>query len=1000
MTPDSAQAFGVALMVVWGTAGAVALGRSVTKSPAARELAAAVRRMNLAGKAALAAGLVGLVAIGGTKPGGNDPQRLGQRPLSVTRTVVATNAPPFALVEVRTNGVVLVSASTNAVVSEAIRRRGTSEGGEWIETDAPFFRWGTNPVSRVFASPAVLSFGTIRHPALGATLPDGSSAESLVALRTPLGLAPEANWPQIAAPSRFWHEETPGGHVFIWENALLDRLADRPATIQIETRANGDFIYRYDFSAAAPTNDFFAGAQLGPGAVEALGVRGGVTNAATVYRVNGTHIQSGASIADLFAAPRIELRWKNVAGLGDLSGDTDGDGLADWQEVFLHGSSPIQTDTDHDGLSDASELVLGYSPDGYDMDDDGLVDGTDPHPLAWDGDGFGTSPLWVQCSFENAAEINAEGYDNYVLRITGGSSPRQAPVLRSRATSQSGYRKLYELDVSVADIAGDQRIQVKVGEKAIVLRLGGTHRFALEKGREYELVTDAPHLVSFSSPDSGPVIVQPTWTENGRVHWRASGIEVAPATHHFYSPGEECEFSALCLDCHPANATDWNWSCDDARLSLTTSGPTNCTVSWLGPTASWGSARFTVSFLNLGQVVSKTVFVTFGDNSEPQTSVGMGFPSAFFAESEQRVPLVVTIAQDDPIEGTLTLSAVDGGALLGVSSDKNGLVGVSLPLEVSVPAESVFVITNYVVAAAPSTRRGATRFDAAFTHDNGDPGWVDSVPTTAIRVDGISVPSAPSSGLAVLAGTSVGLHAGITPVGAGSLVETEWLLARRKSDGSYHDWTTVASGVPAGLYFHDFQAPGVFAIRADVSCGHQTNTVYYQRGATGPYDYDKIEPQDHIGVASTRAQLELREFAVDQLGRTDFALAADLPSMNDFSAVSSGKWKCNAFVAYCAISVGQAVPAIRGTPPFSAYPPLANDWATGSPISGWVFLGTGSDPEPGWICGHPSSGPHGHVGIVDYDGYCIAAGTHEVNRRYNDFLDGACGYNKKESQNE
>ena len=181
MAPDSPQMFGVALMAMWGTAGAVALGRSVAKSPAARELATAVRKMNLAAKGALVAGLVGAVAIGGTKPGGNDPQRQAAHPVSAMRTVAGTNAPPFALVEVRTNGVVLLSASTNAIVSERIRRRGTSEGGEWIEADTPFFRWGTNLVSRVFASPAVLSFGSMRHPALGATLPDGTPAESLVA---------------------------------------------------------------------------------------------------------------------------------------------------------------------------------------------------------------------------------------------------------------------------------------------------------------------------------------------------------------------------------------------------------------------------------------------------------------------------------------------------------------------------------------------------------------------------------------------------------------------------------------------------------------------------------------------------------------------------------------------------------------------------------------------------------------------------------------------------
>ena len=378
--------FGVALMAMWGTAGAVTLGRSAAKSPAARELAAAVRKMNLAAKGALVAGLVCAVAIGGTKPGGNDPQRQAAHPVSAMRTVAGTNAPPFALVEVRTNGVSFASATSNAIVSKTILRRGTSEGGEWIETETPFFRWGTNPVSRVFASQAVLSFGSMRHPALGATLPDGTPAESLVALRTPVGLVPEANGSRLAAPSRFWHEETAFGRVFTWENALLDRKADRPATVQIETRDDGDFVYRYDFSDAAPTNGFFIGAQLGSAAVEALGVRGGVTNAATVYRVDGAPVPAGISVSDLFVAPQLELRWKNVAGLGDLSGDADGDGLSDWQEIHVHDTDPNQSDTDGDGVSDASEILAGANPLDADEDGNGVPDGV--VPATWE-----TNPL-------------------------------------------------------------------------------------------------------------------------------------------------------------------------------------------------------------------------------------------------------------------------------------------------------------------------------------------------------------------------------------------------------------------------------------------------------------------------------------------------------------------------------------------------------------------------------------------------------------------------------
>ena len=76
MSLGSPEMFGVALMAMWGTAGAVALGRPMAKSPAMKCLFAEVRKMNLATKGALVAGLVCAVAIGGTKPGGtNDPPR-------------------------------------------------------------------------------------------------------------------------------------------------------------------------------------------------------------------------------------------------------------------------------------------------------------------------------------------------------------------------------------------------------------------------------------------------------------------------------------------------------------------------------------------------------------------------------------------------------------------------------------------------------------------------------------------------------------------------------------------------------------------------------------------------------------------------------------------------------------------------------------------------------------------------------------------------------------
>jgi hypothetical protein len=42
--------------------------------------------------------------------------------------------------------------------------------------------------------------------------------------------------------------------------------------------------------------------------------------------------------------------------------DTDGDGLSDYNEVFLYGTSPYLEDTDSDGISDYEEIARGTDP--------------------------------------------------------------------------------------------------------------------------------------------------------------------------------------------------------------------------------------------------------------------------------------------------------------------------------------------------------------------------------------------------------------------------------------------------------------------------------------------------------------------------------------------------------------------------------------------------------------------------------------------------------------
>lgn len=97
----------------------------------------------------------------------------------------------------------------------------------------------------------------------------------------------------------------------------------------------------------------------------------------------------------------------------DLTTDTDGDGLSDYKEVNIYGTSIYLDDTDKDGFKDGEEVSHGYSPlkaklklKEVDTDKDGLNDdwelklGSNPLIKDTDGDGVkdgdevknGTSP--------------------------------------------------------------------------------------------------------------------------------------------------------------------------------------------------------------------------------------------------------------------------------------------------------------------------------------------------------------------------------------------------------------------------------------------------------------------------------------------------------------------------------------------------------------------------------------------------------------------------------
>lgn len=69
-------------------------------------------------------------------------------------------------------------------------------------------------------------------------------------------------------------------------------------------------------------------------------------------------------------ANRVEIQL----GTNPTTGDTDGDGLTDYQEIYEYGCDPFVVDTDNDGLTDYEEVIMGFSPLFQDTNNDGIDD--------------------------------------------------------------------------------------------------------------------------------------------------------------------------------------------------------------------------------------------------------------------------------------------------------------------------------------------------------------------------------------------------------------------------------------------------------------------------------------------------------------------------------------------------------------------------------------------------------------------------------------------------
>lgn len=151
----------------------------------------------------------------------------------------------------------------------------------------------------------------------------------------------------------------------------------------------------------------------------------------------------------------------------DMTTDTDGDGLSDYDEINKYGTDPNNPDTDGDGLSDGDEVLkYGTDPLNPDTDGDGLSDGdevnvynTDPLNPDTDGDGlsdgdevnrYGTDPLKV--------DTDGDGLSDYDEIMTYNTDPLKPD------TDGDGFSDGQEIDMGTDPLDPNDPAYLREGD--------------------------------------------------------------------------------------------------------------------------------------------------------------------------------------------------------------------------------------------------------------------------------------------------------------------------------------------------------------------------------------------------------------------------------------------------------------------------------------------------------------------------------------------------------
>lgn len=147
-----------------------------------------------------------------------------------------------------------------------------------------------------------------------------------------------------------------------------------------------------------------------------------------------------------------------LLGCDPAAADSDGDGLSDHDELFVHGTDPLEPDTDGDGLADGIEVSLGCDPLDADTDGDGVSDGADPAPLGTQamcaGSAVPTAPIAVGTSVSLCIVLGGSGLVSGGIAWGDGQRSDTTSAGAFTGSHTYGTAGVYTVTTEVLDATG------------------------------------------------------------------------------------------------------------------------------------------------------------------------------------------------------------------------------------------------------------------------------------------------------------------------------------------------------------------------------------------------------------------------------------------------------------------------------------------------------------------------------------------------------------------